>query len=154
MAGAGAGAEAEAGARVQCPVCALELPASHINAHLDGCLQGAGPEPSCKKPRLAGAGPAGSPGPAAVSRDSLAQKLEGKPLADKLRPGSLDEYVGQDQVVGEDTLLRSLLESREVPSLILWGPPGCGKVSAGLSPLRLYGYVCVYVGVLGVAVLG
>ncbi|XP_019377409.1 PREDICTED: ATPase WRNIP1 [Gavialis gangeticus] len=122
---AGAGAEA----RVQCPVCALELPASHINAHLDGCLQGAGPEPSCKKPRLAGAGPGGSPGPAALSGDSLAQKLEGKPLADKLRPGSLGEYVGQDQVVGEDTLLRSLLESREVPSLILWGPPGCGKTT-------------------------
>ncbi|XP_019397931.1 PREDICTED: ATPase WRNIP1 [Crocodylus porosus] len=131
MAGAGAEAQAQVQVQVQvqCPVCALELPASHINAHLDGCLQGAGPEPSCKKPRLAGAGPTGSPGPAALSGDSLAQKLEGKPLADKLRPGSLGEYVGQDQVVGKDTLLRSLLESREVPSLILWGPPGCGKTT-------------------------
>lgn len=51
-----------------------------------------------------------------------------KPLAETLRPNTLDEYFGQSKVVGEQTLLRSLLESQEIPSLILWGPPGCGKV--------------------------
>lgn len=61
--------------------------------------------------------------------ESLAQKLEGKPLADKLRPSHLIDYVGQNQVLGKETLLRSLLEAHEIPSLILWGPPGCGKVS-------------------------
>ncbi|XP_060630720.2 ATPase WRNIP1 [Anolis sagrei] len=61
--------------------------------------------------------------------ESLAQKLEGKPLADKLRPNSLEEYMGQHQALGEKTLLRSLLEAHEVPSLILWGPPGCGKTT-------------------------
>ncbi|XP_054841162.1 ATPase WRNIP1 isoform X2 [Eublepharis macularius] len=59
--------------------------------------------------------------------ENLAQKLEGKPLADKLRPDTLSDYMGQDQVVGEQTLLRSLLEAHEIPSLIFWGPPGCGK---------------------------
>ncbi|XP_028593693.2 ATPase WRNIP1 [Podarcis muralis] len=61
--------------------------------------------------------------------ESLARKLEGKPLADKLRPSLLEDYVGQDQALGERTLLRSLLEVHEIPSFILWGPPGCGKTT-------------------------
>uniref|UniRef100_A0A452ISF9 AAA+ ATPase domain-containing protein n=1 Tax=Gopherus agassizii TaxID=38772 RepID=A0A452ISF9_9SAUR len=78
-----------------------------------------------------GAGSAASPGghAAALSGETVAQKLEGKPLADKLRPGTLGDYVGQDQVLGEQTLLRSLLEAHEIPSLVLWGPPGCGKTT-------------------------
>lgn len=52
-----------------------------------------------------------------------------KPLAEKLRPNTLEEYFGQKQVLGEHTMLRSLLRSQEIPSLILWGPPGCGKVT-------------------------
>ncbi|CAB1326363.1 unnamed protein product, partial [Coregonus sp. 'balchen'] len=52
-----------------------------------------------------------------------------KPLAEKLRPTTLEEYFGQNKVVGEHTLLRSLLDSQEIPSLILWGPPGCGKTT-------------------------
>lgn len=51
-----------------------------------------------------------------------------KPLAETLRPNTLEEYFGQSKVVGQQTLLRSLLDSQEIPSLILWGPPGCGKV--------------------------
>ncbi|XP_060100245.1 ATPase WRNIP1 [Heteronotia binoei] len=64
-----------------------------------------------------------------LSGENLAQKLDGKPLADKLRPDTLGDYVGQERVVGEQTLLRSLLEAHEIPSLILWGPPGCGKTT-------------------------
>ncbi|KAL8182576.1 UNVERIFIED_CONTAM: hypothetical protein K2H54_058396 [Gekko kuhli] len=190
---------------VSCPVCARELPAPRINAHLDRCLQlqgkggggqppegggdgscPAGPQQPCKKkmrlsqsPEGGGssreeepggsrspppvfplfqkgrgsggtgrappaASPARGPGeekprgeadpglgpPAsapALSGESLAQKLEGAPLADKLRPDTLGDYEGQDQVVGEQTLLRPLLDAHEIPSLILWGPPGCGK---------------------------
>ncbi|XP_049454834.1 ATPase WRNIP1 [Epinephelus fuscoguttatus] len=52
-----------------------------------------------------------------------------KPLAEALRPNTLEEYFGQNKVVGQQTLLRSLLDSQEVPSLILWGPPGCGKTT-------------------------
>ncbi|XP_070603261.1 ATPase WRNIP1 isoform X1 [Erythrolamprus reginae] len=61
--------------------------------------------------------------------ETLTQKLEGKPLADKLRPSHLGDYVGQNQALGKETLLRSLLEAHEIPSLILWGPPGCGKTT-------------------------
>lgn len=51
-----------------------------------------------------------------------------KPLAEILRPNTLEEYFGQNKIIGQQTLLRSLLDSQEIPSLILWGPPGCGKV--------------------------
>ncbi|XP_077412819.1 ATPase WRNIP1 [Vanacampus margaritifer] len=52
-----------------------------------------------------------------------------KPLAEMLRPNTMEEYFGQSKVVGEQTLLRSLLDCQEIPSLILWGPPGCGKTT-------------------------
>ncbi|XP_005721475.1 ATPase WRNIP1 [Pundamilia nyererei] len=52
-----------------------------------------------------------------------------KPLAEVLRPETLEEYFGQNKVVGEQSLFRPLLDSQEIPSLILWGPPGCGKTT-------------------------
>src|SRR3990172_3543426 len=51
------------------------------------------------------------------------------PLAERLRPGSLAHFVGQDHLVGEGRLLRNLIEGDRIPSLILWGPPGCGKTT-------------------------
>lgn len=51
------------------------------------------------------------------------------PLADRLRPVALVNFVGQEEVIGEGKLLRHLIEKDEVPSLILWGPPGCGKTT-------------------------
>lgn len=50
------------------------------------------------------------------------------PLAERMRPKTLSEYVGQSQVLGNNSLLRTLLEANEIPSMIFWGPPGCGKV--------------------------
>lgn len=58
-----------------------------------------------------------------------------KPLAEILRPNNLEEYFGQNKVVGQQTLLRSLLDAQDIPSLILWGPPGCGKVPYRVSTL-------------------
>jgi putative ATPase len=52
-----------------------------------------------------------------------------KPLAERMRPEKLHEFIGQDHVVGEDTLLRRALENDEIFSMILWGPPGCGKTT-------------------------
>ena len=51
------------------------------------------------------------------------------PLADRMRPRTLDELIGQDQLLGAGAALRSLAESGSLPSLILWGPPGCGKTT-------------------------
>src|SRR5207245_2592973 len=51
------------------------------------------------------------------------------PLADRMRPRSLDEVVGQSEAFGAGSPLRLAVEEKRVPSLILWGPPGVGKTT-------------------------
>lgn len=51
------------------------------------------------------------------------------PLAEKMRPNSINDYVGQNHIIGSNTILRNVLDKNEVPSMILWGPPGCGKTT-------------------------
>lgn len=51
------------------------------------------------------------------------------PLAERMRPATLDDYVGQKHLVGKDAILRLAIESGRLPSLILWGPPGVGKTT-------------------------
>lgn len=51
------------------------------------------------------------------------------PLAERMRPRSLDEFIGQEHVIGRGSVLRNALEAGFVPSLVLWGPPGCGKTT-------------------------
>lgn len=51
------------------------------------------------------------------------------PLAERMRPQSLDAFVGQKDIMGEGKLLQSVLDSGKLPSLILWGPPGTGKTT-------------------------
>ena len=64
---------------------------------------------------------------------SLFAEPEGlKPLAERMRPGTLDEIVGQDRLVALGTALRRELEAGRVHSMILWGPPGCGKTTLAL----------------------
>src|SRR5260370_11124025 len=52
-----------------------------------------------------------------------------RPLADRVRPRSLDEFVGQSQVLGPGKPLRQAIEGGQLHSLILWGPPGTGKTT-------------------------
>ena len=51
------------------------------------------------------------------------------PLAEQLRPSSLAEYIGQEHLVGNGAILRKAIESGNIPSMILWGPPGVGKTA-------------------------
>jgi putative ATPase len=51
------------------------------------------------------------------------------PLAERMRPKTLDDYIGQEHLVGESGVLRKSVESGRIPSLILWGPPGTGKTT-------------------------
>ena len=55
-----------------------------------------------------------------------------KPLAERLRPRTLDEYIDQQHLVGKNAVLRNMLESGRVSSFILWGPPGVGKTTLAL----------------------
>ena len=51
------------------------------------------------------------------------------PLADRMRPERLEDFFGQDSIVGEKKILRAAIEGDEIPSMIFWGPPGCGKTT-------------------------
>lgn len=52
-----------------------------------------------------------------------------QPLAERMRPRTLDEYIGQKHLVGEGAILRNMIESGHISSFILWGPPGVGKTT-------------------------
>ena len=51
------------------------------------------------------------------------------PLAERLRPSTLDDYIGQKHLVGPGAVLRRMIESRRLSAFILWGPPGVGKTT-------------------------
>ncbi len=63
---------------------------------------------------------------AAAARDTASS-----PLADRVRPRTLDEVVGQEKILGEGRALRRIIGRGEIPSMILWGPPGSGKTTVG-----------------------
>ncbi len=52
-----------------------------------------------------------------------------RPLADRMRPARFDQVLGQEHILGEDTLLAGALKADAFPSIIFWGPPGCGKTT-------------------------
>lgn len=71
---------------------------------------------------------------AAAGPDMFEQQREQRlsheaPLAARMRPTTLDEFVGQDHIVGEGHVLRRSIEADQVPSIVLWGPPGTGKTT-------------------------
>jgi putative ATPase len=63
-----------------------------------------------------------------VSAEDLSSEAP-RPLADRLRPQSLEEIVGQEHLVGEGGALRRMIDGGSLSSMILWGPPGCGKTT-------------------------
>ena len=62
-------------------------------------------------------------------RDSLEREA---PLADRMRPRTLEEFVGQNHLLGEGKILRQAIETDQLPSMILWGPPGTGKTTLAM----------------------
>jgi putative ATPase len=60
---------------------------------------------------------------------TLFEKEAPRPLADRLRPRSLAEVVGQDHLLGPDGPIGRMVANRQLASMILWGPPGCGKTT-------------------------
>ena len=55
--------------------------------------------------------------------------LSDSPLSSRMRPESYDEFIGQEHILGENKTLRNLIESKTIPSMVLWGPPGTGKTT-------------------------
>ena len=55
--------------------------------------------------------------------------MSNKPLAERMRPTDFDSYIGQQQLIGKNAVLRKMVESGNLQSMILWGPPGVGKTT-------------------------
>lgn len=66
-------------------------------------------------------------------QNSMFDKVTYKsPLADRVRPRNLEEYVGQEHILGKDKILRKLIEADTITSMIFWGPPGVGKTTLAM----------------------
>ena len=59
----------------------------------------------------------------------MPEKVMSAPLAERLRPRNLDEFIGQTHLVGKGAVLRKMIDSGRIPSIIFWGPPGVGKTT-------------------------
>ncbi len=71
--------------------------------------------------------------------DARAKAAKKSPLADRMRPQNLAEFVGQEHLVGPDKILRGFMERKELVSMIFWGPPGVGKTTLALIVARTIG---------------
>ena len=60
------------------------------------------------------------------------ENMHKAPLADRLRPRTLEEYIGQEHILGKGKVLRQIIESDNITSMILWGPPGVGKTTLAM----------------------
>lgn len=73
--------------------------------------------------------------------DSLFTSMAPKPLADKLRPKNLADFVGQEKVIGKNSYLRRMIENDSIPSIIFYGPPGTGKTTLAKVIAELTGSI-------------
>lgn len=136
-----------------CPICNKDFPLDCIEGHVEKCLflnsendktlkrqhqedsLSKSPSIFAKKPRGSRSNdqvPSTSSFNDRILQNGAGTSLEPnkpKPLAEKMRPTSLETFIGQEHILGETTVLRHLIEQYNFPSMILWGPPGCGKTS-------------------------
>ena len=59
----------------------------------------------------------------------MSQKTQNTPLAERMRPKRIEDFVGQEELLGEGRILNKLFQQKKIPSLLLWGPPGSGKTT-------------------------
>ncbi|PWN49943.1 P-loop containing nucleoside triphosphate hydrolase protein [Violaceomyces palustris] len=104
---------------VECPSCQTILPYSNLNQHLDRCLT---------ETSFGSEGGFASGHPSKSAPSTSRERLDAaRPFAERMRPQSLEEFVGQDGIIHGP--LKALLSQGRIPSMILWGPPGTGKTT-------------------------
>ncbi len=133
----------------ECPLCFEHFPVSVLERHASGCSgkketratvknndsQIRAKPVEAKKRSLpvesdcVEENHGGSPNVGAKKRGRIEEANGGVPLAEQMRPIDLSSFVGQPEVTGDGSVFRNLLFRDEIPSVVLWGPPGCGKTS-------------------------
>ncbi|EPY51437.1 DNA replication ATPase [Schizosaccharomyces cryophilus OY26] len=133
----------EEGQKCNCPTCGKEVDLVDINAHLDSHFEvPATSSPSKqvspffqkeKNSPLKRNTPSSFPSQGSFTPSSTkkprASKRDVRPLAERARPTTLDDYVGQEELVGPRGVIRNMIEQDECPSMILWGNSGTGKTT-------------------------
>ncbi|OAD56792.1 ATPase WRNIP1 [Eufriesea mexicana] len=130
--------------KICCPICSEEFSTTVIENHVSKCLflnESASKESSSSFKDE-------SPGRKYIKLNNAKARKnkEAKslfennhiPLAERMRPTTLSGYVGQLHILGPSTILYQLLNKSEIPNIILWGPPGCGKTSLA----NVIAYIC------------
>ncbi|KAK9460927.1 DNA polymerase III, clamp loader complex, gamma/delta/delta subunit [Lipomyces oligophaga] len=120
---------------VECPVCHDSVRYDQINQHLDSCCGSKSSQLSEVSDRkrksadnvLSSDPPSQSPSLPEAKRAKVIVNI--RPLAELARPKTLDEFVGQENLVGPNGILRRFIATDSCPSMILWGPPGVGKTT-------------------------
>lgn len=139
-----------------CPICKKQFAASSIEVHVNKCIFLNSAEDQCKRKRSVSpilnremsqsfTSPKnelkGKKYPRTTQSDctntshtNAQSKIDPDftfaiPLATLVQPKFLQDFFGQSHILGKETVLRMLLEKSQVPNMILWGPPGCGKTS-------------------------
>ena len=78
-----------------------------------------------------------APRPSKTEPDASSMGRHSAPLADRMRPTRLSDYVGQSHILGPDKPLARALAAGRIHSMILWGPPGTGKTTLALSLIHI-----------------
>ncbi|XP_078053153.1 ATPase WRNIP1 [Augochlora pura] len=140
-----------------CPVCRKEFPTEEMGSHIDLCLSAIDvpPEKSFQSPKRplsfdetvdTNLSKKYKKEPVTKTLNKNQQRAttsnDHVPLAEKMRPKCLDDYIGQEQVIGPDTILQKLVTNGHIPSMIFWGPPGCGKSSLANVITHLSKEIC------------
>ncbi|CAI5701883.1 unnamed protein product [Peronospora effusa] len=155
----------------ECPICSRHVRLENLPLHVETCLTKQ--QQQQKKQQLESPLPSSSikfephtssscnrSTPRSESSFSALKKrkhstyddISAVPLAERMRPKHMDDLVGQDDLLGPRSLLATLIQADQVPNMIIWGPPGCGKTTLANVISKKTG--CKFITVSGTATVG